>query len=77
MKQNGSVKNNYINMYGTKDRYVKVMTEPLFYNAFLSDEIGWLEQCDENQVEWVLNFRERFIKKLPQDTLLTVYNYVK
>lgn len=69
------IKDNYINTYQDKDTYIKVMTEPLFYNAFVSEETGWLEQSDENQVQWVLNFRDRFIKNLPKNTILKVYNF--
>lgn len=71
------LRDNYINLYGDKDTYIATMTEPLFYNAFVSNETGWLEQGDENQVQWVLNFRERFINNLSKDTLLRVYNFTK
>lgn len=71
------IKNNYLKLYGNKETYVKVMTEPLFYNAFVSDETGWVEQCDDNQINWVLTFRERFIKNLHEDTVLKVYNFTR
>lgn len=70
-------KNGYIETYGNKERYIKFMSEPLYYNAFVSNDIDWLEQGDENQIEWILTFRDRFIKNLPKDTKLTVYNYSK
>ena len=72
-----NIKNDYIKTYQNKDTYIKVMIEPLFYNAFVSNETGWLEQVDENQVQWVLNFRNRFIKPLPKNTKLKVYNYIR
>ena len=71
------VKEEYISTYKDKGTYVNVMTEPLFYNAFVSNETGWLEQGDENQIEWVLTFIDRFIKKLPQHTKLKVYNFTR
>lgn len=71
------VKENLINRYGDKETYLKVMTEPMFYNAFVSEETGWVEQSDEDQIQWVINFRERFIKNLPEDTKLKVYNFIK
>jgi hypothetical protein len=51
--------------------------EPMFYNAFVSEETGWLEQSDEDQIQWVINFRERFIKNLSEETNLRVYNFKK
>ena len=72
-----NIKNNYINTYQDKETYVKVMTEPLFYNAFVSNKTGWIEQSDENQVQWVLNFRNRFINNLTKDTVLKVYNFTR
>jgi hypothetical protein len=61
--------------YQNKERYLSFMTEQLYYNAFVSNKTGWLEQGDEDQIQWVLNFRERFINKLPLDTKLQVYNF--
>lgn len=75
MKGAKNIKNEYISTYKDKNTYIQVMTEPLFYNAFVSNETGWLEQADEDQVQWVLNFRERFIKPLPKNTMLKVYNF--
>lgn len=71
------MKNEYLKTYNDIDTYVAVMTEPLFYNAFVSKETGWLEQGDEDQIQWVLNFRNRFIKDLPFNTKLRVYNFTK
>lgn len=71
------LKNDYLKLYGDRETYIATMTEPLFYNAFVSNETGWLEQGDENQVQWVLTFKERFINNLPKDTLLRVYNFTK
>jgi hypothetical protein len=70
-------KKEFVKLYGNKETYINVMTEPLFYNAFVSNETGWLEQGDENQIEWVLTFRERFINSLPQNTQLKVYNFTR
>ena len=64
-------------MYGDRETYISVMMESLFYNAFVSNETGWLEQGDENQIQWILTFRERFINNLPKNTPLRVYNFTK
>jgi hypothetical protein len=71
------VKEEYISSYKDKETYVRLMTEPLFYNAFVSNKTGWMEQGDENQVQWVLTFNDRFIKDLPKDTRLKVYNFTR
>lgn len=68
-------KESYLNMYNNEQTFLDCMVEPLFYNAFVSEETGWVEQCDENQVQWVINFRKRFINNLPLNTKLQVYNY--
>ena len=49
----------------------------LFYNAFVSEETGWVEQADEDQEKWVLTFYDRFIKPLPDTARLKIYNFVK
>lgn len=72
-----SLKEDYLNAYENKETYISVMTEPLFFNAFVSKETGWLEQCDENQIQWVLNFRKRFIEGLPDNTILKVYKFTR
>lgn len=49
----------------------------LFYNAFVSEETGWVEQADEDQEKWVLTFYDRFIKPLSDTARLKIYNFVK
>lgn len=77
MKMAPMVVDNYVKTYGNKETFIQMMMEPLFYNAFVSNETGWLEQGDENQVQWILTFRERFINNLPKNTKLRVYNFTK
>lgn len=71
------IKDDYLKLYGDRETYIATMSEPFFYNAFVSDETGWVEQGDENQIQWVLKFRERFINNLPITTLLRVYNFTR
>ena len=77
MMESEDMKEKYIETYSNEETYLSVMSEPLFYNAFVSEATGWLEQGDENQIEWVLNFRKRFIENLSENTILTVYNFTK
>jgi hypothetical protein len=71
------IKDDYLKLYGDRETYIATMSEPFFYNAFVSNETGWVEQGDENQIQWVLKFRERFINNLPITTLLRVYNFTR
>lgn len=71
------IKDDYLKLYGNRETYIAIMSEPFFYNAFVSNETGWVEQGDENQIQWVLKFRERFINNLPITTLLRVYNFTR
>ena len=67
----------YFNKFGTKENYVASSTAFWGY-AFLSAKTGWVELEDtENQFDWVTNFYDRFIKPLPEDTLLTIYECTK
>ena len=64
----------YLYGFGTKENYVRSCTS--FWGfAFLSKKTGWVQMDDEQceQFEWVKNFYDRFIKKLPDNTLLTKY----
>lgn len=70
-------KDNLLQTYGNKDMFVNVMIEPMFYNAFVSSDTGWVEPKIDEQNEWILNFRERFIKKLEKNTVLKVYNFTR
>lgn len=67
----------YFSTFGNKDTYVTSNTAFWGY-AFLSDKTGWVE-LDKNtdQNEWVGKFYERFIKKLPDDTLISVWECVR
>lgn len=71
------IKNQYLAQYKDKETYVKVMSEPFFYNAFVSEKTGWLEPLYDEQIQWVLNFKERFIDNLNEDITLKVYNFIR
>jgi hypothetical protein len=67
----------YFQKFGTKENYVVSGTAFWGY-AFLSPETGWVELEDtDDQFEWVSNFYDRFIKPLPEDTQLTIYECVR
>ena len=63
----------YFKKFETKENYVTSNTAFWAY-AFLSDIIGWVDaEEEENQFTWMSNFYDIFIKNLPDDTILTIY----
>lgn len=71
------MKDEYLELYSDKETFIIVMCEPFFYNAFVSEKTGWVEQCNGNQVEWIINFRKNFIDDLPGNTKLRIYNFIR
>jgi len=67
----------YFQKFGTKENYV-VSSTAFWGYAFLSEKTGWVELEDNvSQFDWVSNYFDRFIKPLPEDTLLTIYECVR
>lgn len=63
----------YFLKFGTKENYVLSCTAFWSY-AFVSDKTGWLDASGvETQFAWMREFYDLFIKNLPDDTLLTIY----
>ena len=63
----------YFKKFENKENYVTSNTAFWGY-AFLSDITGWLDaEGEENQFTWMSNFYNVFIKNLPEETLLTIY----
>lgn len=63
----------YFKKFGDKENYILSNTSFWGY-AFLSDTMGWMD-ADEttDEFEWIKNFFDVFIKPLPPDTLLTIF----
>jgi hypothetical protein len=67
----------YFNKFETKDNYV-VSNTAFWGYAFLSEINGWVDAEDEeDQFAWMSNYYDVFIKNLPDDTLLTIYECKK
>lgn len=67
----------YFNKFETKENYV-ISNTAFWGYAFLSDKNGWMDAEDvEDQFNWMSNFYDVFIKTLPDDTLLTIYECKK
>lgn len=67
----------YFSNFNSKEDYVMYNISFWAY-AFLSEDTGWEEYEEEiKQIDWVKNFYDKFIKPLPDDTLLTIYECKK
>lgn len=70
---NMSDKRSYFEKFETKENYV-ISNTAFWGYAFLSETTGWLDAADEpDQFGWMSNFYDVFIKNLPEDTLLTIF----
>ena len=67
----------YFQKFGTKENYV-VSSTAFWGYAFLSEKTGWVELEDnQDQFDWVSKFYDRFIKPLPENTKLTIFECIK
>ena len=67
----------YLKKFETKENYMLSNTAFWGY-AFLSKETGWVDaRNEENQFKWMKEYYDRFIKDLPEDTLLTIFECSK
>lgn len=63
----------YFQKFETKENYV-ISNTAFWGYAFLSEKTGWVDASDEaDQFGWMSSFYDVFIKNLPEDTLLTIY----
>ena len=62
----------YFQKFGSKEKYV--VSNTAFWCYGYVDENGWVELGDdEDQFDWMINFYDRFVAKLPDDAKLTLY----
>lgn len=70
-------KKTYFEKFETKENYV-ISNTAFWGYAFVSEKTGWVDASDEpDQFGWMSNFYDVFIKNLPEDTLLTIYECKK
>jgi hypothetical protein len=64
----------YFQKFENKDNYV-ISSTAFWSYAFVSDKTGWMDASESNnsQFTWMSCFYDIFIKPLPDDTLLTIY----
>lgn len=66
----------YFSYYGDEATYVASSTAFWGYAFVTKDE--WVELADNvKQIQWVTEFYDRFIKNLPNDTLISVYECIR
>jgi hypothetical protein len=70
-------KETYFKKFETKENYV-ISNTAFWGYAFLSEKTGWVDASDTNdQFVWMSEYYNMFIKNLPDDTLLTIYECKK
>ena len=70
-------KKSYFEKFSNKENYI-ISNTAFWGYAFLSDKTGWMSaEYSEDQFTWMSNFYDLFIKLLPDDTLLTIYECKK
>ncbi len=66
----------YFRHYGTKEKYVASSTA--FWGYAFLDNKAWVEiQDGDDEIDWILGFYKRFIKYLPENTLISVYECIR
>ena len=67
----------YFNKFEDKENYV-ISNTAFWGYAFVSDKQGWMDASEsDSQFTWMSCFYDMFIDKLPNDTLLTIYECKK
>ena len=71
--ENMKDKQSYFEKFETKENYV-ISNTAFWGYAFLSEKTGWIDASEErDQFAWMSNFYNLFIKNLPDDVLLTIF----
>lgn len=67
----------YFNFFGNKENYV--MSSTAFWGyAILDSDDKWYELDDNiDQIKWVSEFYDRFISKLDDDTIISIYECIR
>ena len=75
--ENMKGRSDYFDNFNGKDEYVASCTS-FWAFAFLNESDIWIDadDCPVSQFEWMSTFYDRFIRHLPDDTELTIFEYV-
>lgn len=72
IRENWERRKEYFKFFGTKENYATNQTA--FWGYAVVDQNGWKELEDNvSQIEWVGNFYDRFIKPLPDNARISIY----
>lgn len=71
MFENMKTRKDYLLGFKNKKRYVGANSS--FYCEGFADDTSWKECELEDEMKWRIDFYDKFIKKLPDDILLTIY----
>ena len=75
--ENMKDKMGYFNKFETKENYI-ISNTAFWGYAFLSEKTGWVDADGvKDQFIWMAEYYNMFIKNLPDDTLLTIYECKK
>lgn len=65
----------YFNSFKNKKEYIKMSCSFWTYAVCINGE--WVDMDDKDEFDWISNFYEKFIEKLPSDELITIYECTK
>lgn len=74
IKQNMIDKNGYFGNFKNKEEYVAYSTS--YWTWAYVDDNSWQDidtECNGNSIKWISEYYNKYIKPLPDDTLLTIY----
>ena len=74
LKVNWKTKKNYLSNFKTMDDFVK--HNCAYWNYAFLDKDGWVDMDSvANEAEWINNFCDRFVQKIGDDDLVTIFEY--
>lgn len=68
--------NSYFSNFKNKDEYIKMNCSFWTY-AVIDKNNMWVDMESRDEIDWTINFYDRFIKDLTSDTLVTIYECTK
>ncbi len=75
IKKIWSVRKNYLQKFKSEDAFVYHNCS--YWNYAYLDDKGWVDLDDSpSDIEWVSTFYDRFVTKLKDDDLITIYEYM-
>jgi hypothetical protein len=75
--ENMKDKTAYFQKFETKENYI-ISNTAFWGYAFVDEKRGWIDASDsDSQFTWMSCFYDMFIKSLPDDTILTIYECKK